>query len=84
MNISELRESNELVNLFCTLAEIPSPSLQEEKVIEKVKKLCPHVDIIFGTHNIYKFAELLVNSFESKRMVIDIWKDTDQIVEDLH
>ena len=33
MNISELRESNELVNLFSTLAEIPTPSLQEEKVI---------------------------------------------------
>ena len=40
MNISELRESNELVNLFCTLAEIPSPSLQEEKVIEWICNYC--------------------------------------------
>ena len=40
MNISELRESNELVHLFCTLAEIPSPSLQEEKVIEWICNYC--------------------------------------------
>lgn len=37
----------------------------------------------FGTHNIYKFAELLVAMFEADGMVIDIWKDTDQIVEEL-
>ena len=39
--------------------------------------------MIFGTHNIYKFAELLVKMFESDGMVIDIWEDTDKIVEDL-
>ena len=42
-----------------------------------------YVDIIFGTHNIFKFAELIVTRFESQRMVIDIWKDTDKIVENL-
>ena len=37
----------------------------------------------FGTHNIYKFAELVVAALTNNRMVIDIWKDTDKIVEDL-
>ena len=41
------------------------------------------MDLIFGTHNIYKFAELLVTMFESDRMVVDIWQETDQIVESL-
>ena len=41
------------------------------------------MDFVFGTHNIYKFAELLVAAFESDGMVFDIWKDTDKIVEDL-
>ena len=41
------------------------------------------MDLIFGTHNIYKFAELIVTAMESDSMTIDIWKDTDQIVEDL-
>lgn len=57
--------------------------MQEPEVVEKLKRSYPFVDIIFGTHNIYKFAELIVARFESERMVIDIWKDTDQIVEDL-
>jgi tRNA-2-methylthio-N6-dimethylallyladenosine synthase len=41
------------------------------------------VDLVFGTHNIYKFAELLVRALLSESMIVDIWKDTDQIVEDL-
>jgi len=57
--------------------------MQESHVVEKLKNSYRFVDIVFGTHNIYKFAELIVNRFESERMVIDIWKDTDQIVEDL-
>lgn len=57
--------------------------MQEPEVVEKLKKSYRFVDLIFGTHNIYKFAELIAIRFESERMVIDIWKDTDQIVEDL-
>lgn len=57
--------------------------MQEPEVIEKLKKSYRFVDLIFGTHNIYKFAELLTTRLESGRMVIDIWKDTDKIVEDL-
>lgn len=57
--------------------------MQEQSVLEKIQKSYGFVDLIFGTHNIYKFAELLLRTFETKGMVIDIWKDTDQIVEDL-
>lgn len=57
--------------------------MQEPEVIEKLRKSYRFVDLVFGTHNIYKFAELIAASFEQKGMVIDIWKDTDQIVEDL-
>ena len=57
--------------------------MQEPSVIEKIQTSYSFVDLIFGTHNIYKFAELLVAMFEADGMVIDIWKDTDQIVEEL-
>ncbi len=57
--------------------------MQEPTVIEKIKESYRFVDLIFGTHNIYKFAELLNSTFVNKGMVIDIWKDTDKIVEDL-
>ncbi|MEE1250506.1 MAG: tRNA (N6-isopentenyl adenosine(37)-C2)-methylthiotransferase MiaB [Lachnospiraceae bacterium] len=57
--------------------------MQETEVVEKIKTSYRFVDLIFGTHNIYKFAELLVNALESDKMVVDVWKDTDKIVEDL-
>ena len=57
--------------------------MQEPHVVEKLKKSYRFVDLIFGTHNIYKFAELLTARMESGRMIIDIWKDTVKIVEDL-
>ncbi len=57
--------------------------MQEPSVIEKIKESYRFVDLIFGTHNLFQFAELLNATFENQGMVIDIWKDTDQIVEDL-
>ena len=57
--------------------------MQEQSVVEKIQKSYSFVDLIFGTHNIFKFAELLCDMLEEKGMIIDIWKDTDQIVEDL-
>ena len=57
--------------------------MQENTVVEKIKKSYRCVDLIFGTHNIYKFAELLCRMYESNSMIIDIWKDTDKIVEEL-
>lgn len=57
--------------------------MQEPAVIEKIRKSYRFVDLIFGTHNIFKFAQLLNEMFESDSMVVDIWENTEQIVEDL-
>ena len=57
--------------------------MQEPEVIAKLKKSYSFVDIIFGTHNIYKFAELICERYEAGKMVVDIWEDTDKIVEEL-
>ena len=57
--------------------------MQEPEVIEKLRKSYSFVDLVFGTHNIYKFAELLYASNKQQGMLIDIWEDTDKIVEDL-
>ena len=57
--------------------------MQEEHVIEKIKKSYRFVDIVFGTHNIYKLAELLYRSLNQDMPVIEVLKDADQIVEDL-
>lgn len=57
--------------------------MQEAHVVEKIKQSYRFVDIIFGTHNIFKLAELLYKDILEKGMVIDIWDGTTQIVEDL-
>lgn len=57
--------------------------MQEKHVVETIRKKYRFVDLVFGTHNIYKFAELLVRALLSESMIVDIWEDTDQIVEDL-
>lgn len=40
VNIEELRKQYEILNIFCDLVEIPSPSLKEEKVIEWIFEFC--------------------------------------------
>ena len=57
--------------------------MQEDLVVQKIQESYKFVDLIFGTHNIFKLAELMKQRVDSKGMIVDIWKDTDQIVEDL-
>ncbi|SCI24752.1 (Dimethylallyl)adenosine tRNA methylthiotransferase MiaB [uncultured Roseburia sp.] len=57
--------------------------MQEETVVEKLKSSYRFVDLIFGTHNIFQFAELIVKSMEEKQMTVEIWEGTEQIVENL-
>ena len=57
--------------------------MQEPTVVETIRKKYKFVNLVFGTHNIYKFAELLCATLESDSQIIDIWEDTDKIVEDL-
>lgn len=71
--------------------------MQEKEVVDKIRKSYRHVDLIFGTHNIFKLAELVTICLDGReeesrsertgkrkrQMVVDVWDDTDQIVEDL-
>lgn len=57
--------------------------MQEEEEVQKVKEVYKFVDVVFGTHNIFKLAELLYQCLSTKRRVFDIWEKTDLIIEDL-
>ena len=57
--------------------------MQEASVIETIREKYKFVNLVFGTHNIFKFPELLYRMLTSDSQIIDIWEDTDQIVEDL-
>ncbi len=57
--------------------------MQEDHVVQRIKKDYPFVNLVFGTHNIFKFAELFYQMLQEDRQLVDIWEGTDQIVEDL-
>lgn len=57
--------------------------MQESHVVEKIRKDYPFVNLVFGTHNIFKFAQLFFTMLESESQIVDIWEGTDEIVEDL-
>ena len=56
MDLVNLRKENEVLDIFCELAQIPSPSLKEEKVIEWIKVFCEKNSLSFRTddyNNVY-------------------------------
>jgi tRNA-2-methylthio-N6-dimethylallyladenosine synthase len=57
--------------------------MQQPEVVEHIKKTYRHVDLIFGTHNLYKFPELLYNAMGSQSTVIDVWDCEGQIAENV-
>lgn len=58
--------------------------MQEPSVVEKIKKSYSFVNLVFGTHNLYKFAELLYAVLEKRRgMSLEVWEEAGQIVEEL-
>ncbi|MBP5254335.1 MAG: tRNA (N6-isopentenyl adenosine(37)-C2)-methylthiotransferase MiaB [Lachnospiraceae bacterium] len=57
--------------------------MQEPDEVQTVREKYPFVNIVFGTHNIFKLAELMYRMRTEDRMVIDVWEGTDEIIEDL-
>lgn len=56
---------------------------QEEKVVERILKSIHYVDLVFGTHNIYKLPEYLETVVLSKEKVIEVFSEEGNIVENL-
>lgn len=94
--LKKLKEKNK--NMMIALCGC---MMQEPNVVLKLRETYSFIDLIYGTHNIYKLAELMFSMFALKnnaaknpvkkngkykikhQMLVDIWKDTDKIVEDL-
>ncbi len=57
--------------------------MQEKDEVEKIRKSYRYVDLVFGTHNLYRFAELLTACLMSSSPVIDVVDKSDRVVENL-
>ena len=78
--LGELKNIKEKNNMIICFAGCMS---QEPHVIEKIKASYSLVDIIFGTHNIYKFPELLYKKLadKSSKRIVDVWDIDGEIYE---
>lgn len=56
---------------------------QEPHMVEKIKKSYRNVDIIFGTHNIHRFPELMYHSITGEKLVDEIWEIDGLVAEGL-
>lgn len=57
--------------------------MQQDSVINTLRQKYRHVDIVFGTYNLYKLPELMNTRMESGDTIYDIWQEHEEIVEDL-
>ena len=57
--------------------------MQQQDVVDDIFKRYPHVDFIFGTHNLHQFPSILEKAKECKETFIDIWKKEGEIIENI-
>lgn len=57
--------------------------MQQRDVVEHIKKKYKHVDVIFGTHNLYKFPELIYTAQNLDKTIVDILDTEGFITEGL-
>lgn len=55
---------------------------QQPGIEEKIRKKAPHVDLVFGTHNLYRFPELLDRAASGEK-VWEVWEREGEVVENL-
>ncbi|MEA4921184.1 MAG: tRNA (N6-isopentenyl adenosine(37)-C2)-methylthiotransferase MiaB [Clostridiaceae bacterium] len=69
-NVGELshakKNNPELVTVLCGCMA------QQEHVTDKIKNSYPYVDIVFGTHALPRFPQILYNCLKRKKRVFDI------------
>ncbi|MBX6377284.1 MAG: tRNA (N6-isopentenyl adenosine(37)-C2)-methylthiotransferase MiaB [Clostridia bacterium] len=56
---------------------------QMPETVERIRRQAPFVDLVVGTHNLHALPELLYRARFAEAMVVDVWKESDLVVEDL-
>lgn len=57
--------------------------VQQEHIAEKIKKVHNHVDLIFGTHAMWRMPELLWRAMNENKVVVDIADSDGTIAEEI-
>ena len=56
---------------------------QEEEIIKIILEKYPHVDLVFGTHNIHRLPELLYQAMMNKERTIEVFSKEGEVIENL-
>lgn len=56
---------------------------QEESVVNRILHKYQHVDLIFGTHNIHRVPHLLKEALFAKEMVVEVWSQEGDVIENM-
>jgi tRNA-2-methylthio-N6-dimethylallyladenosine synthase len=56
---------------------------QEEEVVDTILKTYPHVDLVFGTHNIHRLPQLLYQVSMSRERTIEVFSKEGEVIENL-
>jgi tRNA-2-methylthio-N6-dimethylallyladenosine synthase len=54
---------------------------QQKVVQDEIKKKYRHVNLVFGTHNLYRFPELLYRTMNEDTNIIEVWESGGLIAE---
>jgi tRNA-2-methylthio-N6-dimethylallyladenosine synthase len=57
--------------------------MQQPHVVRKIKQSYPFVDLVFGTHNLHRFPELLANAHCMEGLLVEVWDNEQEIAEDM-
>ncbi len=57
--------------------------MQQEHIIEAIKKKYSWVDLVFGTHNIHELPELITQILNERQKVVSVWQEHRGIFEGL-
>lgn len=57
--------------------------VQQEHISEKIKERYRHVDMVFGTHALYRFPELLYTALSKQQRVFSTESENGKVAEDI-
>ncbi|NLW23838.1 MAG: tRNA (N6-isopentenyl adenosine(37)-C2)-methylthiotransferase MiaB [Clostridia bacterium] len=57
--------------------------VQQKGMAETIRRSAPHVELLFGTHNIHQLPDLIENILASREPQISIWESEGQVLENL-
>ncbi|KNZ70831.1 MiaB family RNA modification protein [Thermincola ferriacetica] len=56
---------------------------QQKETAEKIRRKAPHIELIFGTHNIHELPEMINRLVAERKPLLNVWNAEGSIVENL-